>query len=181
MESIPHCGLPAANEHRYYVQRQAQPRHTTDCIQMGMLSLKDRVVVELRLVRNTESTPVTNHSRDYGSRVDCRSQPPFGETAGQRNRVEYFHIPVAVNHKALDDIESVQLRASGSQLWKLPTRRRRKPTNFPLPAQRSTSQLDATNRPYRRQRFQTTLFQFAMKDHCFKFSQRTFFAESATN
>jgi len=136
LETTPHLGLPAAvvvldhgletrlpgrSKDRDDPQAQTQPGHSTETIRPVMGSVKDRVVVELGIARQSHLPPVLQEPFYSDFRGDDRVRPRLAQPSMKADGVEHLDVDSTPNDQTFDDVETVQLGLARGHARQIPT------------------------------------------------------------
>ena len=124
MDTVPELGLPQAVEtlngvlksrltwrrkHRANAQRKAQSAYPADDLAVPVRALEDRIVVELRIGRQTVAAPALQQAFHRGFRTAAILRPRIDQATVQRGRREQVQQRTPGNLEVLDEIKTVQL------------------------------------------------------------------------
>ena len=127
----------------------------------GMCALKASVVIELRVVRQTASTPMFRQGCEHPCRRPSGGRPGLGQAAVERNCIEQFDLRTVTNDQAFDKIKRVEFGLSGRQCRQIPTGRGRRMTLASALGEQSVSSEDALDRTDARKRGEVFLLESA--------------------
>jgi hypothetical protein len=159
MKSVPDLALPAAvvafdrrlkacfarrSEHRNDAQRKSHAGNTAQSVRLPR-SLKNRVVVELNVVRVAELAPVAQEAIHRDFRCDSRPRKRTHQSSMKRNPVENLHVFRAFKDQAFHDVEAVQFRFAFRQFRQVPALRRCRTSNTTLAVELAPSSEDAVD------------------------------------
>jgi hypothetical protein len=162
VEPCPHFGLPQAvealdgpleahlpgrNKHGHDSQAQADTRHTANGVGVNLRPLEERVVVELRVVRQADRPPVLHQGFHHESGRNCgRVRPGHHQAAVQGDAIENLDRSASTNDQPLDQVEAVQFGTPVRDPGQVPTRTGRGTTDSPTAVQGSASLQDQADR-----------------------------------
>ncbi len=134
-EALPNLLLPAAVEalddglepglmgwckDRDDAELQTEPDHTAKGIRKLTCSAKNGVVVELGVFWQTVLAPVCNECFGRKFRGPGRSHPGTAQSSVQTDAGQNVHVRAATEAKIFDEIEAIDIRLSGSDMWQIP-------------------------------------------------------------
>jgi hypothetical protein len=110
-------------------QAQAEQSDRAKSVRMVVRTMEAQIVIELSIDGEAVGSPVGQH-RDLGEAGgNCWVQETAAKPSMQRDCVEDLNLAHSLNDQTLDDIEGIQLGASGRDIGQVPTRRRRGATH----------------------------------------------------
>src|SRR5262249_45017090 len=125
---------------------------------MHLGPLKDRVVVELGIDGPSEILPVGDQRvGNESGHYRVRHRPGCSQSAVQGDSVENLDMWAALDDQTLDDVEAVQFRASGGDVWQIPTWRGRGSSGAASSIEGATPLENAVDGPHRRQGADTAM------------------------
>ena len=169
------AGLSRGCKDRHDPQTQAQAHHPANRTGQVMGTLEEGVIVKLDLVGQAPGTPMGDQPPLYRAGGEGRRLWPGGhQTPVQRHQIEDFDQRTVFDFQPFDQIHLVQFDLTGSQSGQIPTHRRGRAPDPPMPIQLTTTSEDATHGADTGQAANPLLVQTAMHRHRTKLSQCTF-------
>lgn len=157
LEALPHLQLPAGivaldgsleaclsgrSEDRRDAQLQAQAHDPAQSIGIADGPLEQGGVVELDILGQPVSLPVTEDAVDHMVGTEAPLGPGTGQTAMHGHDVEHFDLDASSDEEALDDVEAVEFRPALCQQGQVPAARRGRTSGARPGVQQSLSQQD---------------------------------------
>ena len=173
--------LPGRHKDRDHPQTQAGSRHATDGIGMNLCPFKDRIVVELRVTRQTDRTPVLHQGLHDEIRREDRLRPRHDQTPVERNTIEDLNRRASLDDQAFDHVEAIQLRTAISHSGQVPAGGRRGAAHPSVVIQCPAALQDGANGPDRGRIGDTPSDQFAVDGRGPELAQVTGLAQLLTN
>ena len=168
--------FPWRNEHGDHSQAQTKSHDFSQRVRSAV-ALKNRRIVELRVVRQSEFRPEINQLSHRVFRGHTAHRPRTDKSAVQRNPVQHLKHFSACDAKVLDEIELIKFDDLPGDRFQIPSCRRRFVTPSPSSVEQTFSLQNSVDRRSRRQHAATTLLHFANNRVGSVFAERTFLLE----
>lgn len=130
------------SKHRRDLQRRAHPDHSTKRAWPSMISLKDSGIVELRVPRKTDFTPVVHQALHRGFRRDLFDGPCRTQTSVKTDAGQHIHPDPATNDEILNAVEVVDVGSQRRDIGQRPASRRGLVSDSLATIQRTSSRQD---------------------------------------
>lgn len=138
------------SKHWNDTKAEAQATDTTDGVFVLMCTLKDVVIVKLRIPGEADLAPVRNEHFDGKLRGDASTRPRCWQPSMQRDAVEHLYTGTFLDDKALYDVKAIQLASPRNELRQVPSSRRRGSAATSSAVERTASGEDSADGSHRR-------------------------------
>ena len=163
VEAVPHLSLPPAvevfqgslearildrGEDRSAARLQAEPADLPHHVGELVRSLEARVVVELCERRDPEGPPPALQGKQHADRRYTRGGPGVWQARVERDAGEHLHFGAALEHEALDNVETVTVGRPARDQGQVPAPRRGGPADALLAIEGATPLQDPPDGPH---------------------------------